>query len=334
MTRTKQTNRRFKKNINSQNDQDENQSREKNEHSNLKYFINKSSLDNQETPPSTSSHRNNSKGFNFSNSSIPNSFNFNNNGSRQQLKWNGNKPNYLNTSKNHFNPNNNNINKDAGAFEPKKPLNKAMTNRYFSIENKLNDDSKSTEDSNLNKEEDEQLKDCNNNNNDEESEQFIKKRDYLLKKLLQSRNLPEPSATDNIESTEINSEITETNAKHIESTEKINESTNSKPKALTTTPAFQDDFIPLFSTNKEKASTPKETHESSEEHDENDYEEIVIESYDHDEKDEEDVIDLTNNNDDIIEVFNNVKKGEILIIYIISTEFSEFSRFTITRNFN
>ena len=90
----------------------------------------------------------------------------------------------------------------------------------------------------------------------------------------------------------------------------------------------------MFSTNKEKASTPKETHESSEEHDENDYEEIVIESYDHDEKDEEDVIDLTNNNDDIIEVFNNVKKGEILIIYIISTEFSEFSRFTITRNFN
>ena len=299
---------------------------EKNNSSSPKYFINKGSLDNLETQPSTSNCNNNndnnnthSKVFYFNNSNIPNSFNFNsNNNTQKQLRWNGNKPNYLNMSKNHINPNK----KETHEFEPKKPVNKAMTNRYFSIENKINEGSNGLEECNSNMEETEQTKDNNGeveNDKQQESEQFIKKRDYLIKRLLQSRNLPEFSTTDNqltsnIESEEICLKIADDNGENkVQSgqimSENINESANLKAKAPTTTPAFQEDFIPLFSTNKEKEkiATLKETQERNDDED-NDYEEIIVESFDHDEKDEEDVIDLTNN-DEIIEVFNNVKKG-------------------------
>jgi len=313
-----------KKKRNKRNNSNSNQ--DENADSGLKYVINKKSLDNQEAPASTSNYK---KGYNFQNSNIPNSFNFNNNNSKH-LRWNGNKPNYLNSAQN-------TNNREEGTSEPKKPPNKAMTNRYFSIENKISEGSVNcSEECTTNVDENENTKENSGENvdeNDQESEQFIKKRDYLIKKLLQSRNLPETSTTtsalkhvtSNLESATINSEpegdsskkcTTENNTPQLNETSKnINESTNVKAKAALTTPAFQEDFIPLFSSKKakEKSPAPKEASQSNDDEEEN-YGEIVLESYDHDEKDEEDVVDLTDDNE-IIEVFNTVKKGKQIIIF-------------------
>jgi hypothetical protein len=309
-----------------------NSNQDENAESGLKYVINKKSLDNQETPASTSNYNNRSNGYNFKNSNIPNSFNFNNNNNNnsKHLRWNWNKPNYLNSAQN------TNNNREEGTSEPKKPPNKAMTNRYFSIENKISEGSVNcSEECTPNVDENENSKENSGDNveeNDQESEQFIKKRDYLIKKLLQSRNLPEaPTSTSalkhvtsNLESATINSESegdsskkcnTENTPQSNETSKIINESSNVKAKAALTTPAFQDDFIPLFSSKKEKEKSPapKEADQINDDEEDN-YGEIVLESYDHDEKDEEDVVDLTDDNE-IIEVFNTVKKGKQIVIF-------------------
>ena len=178
--------------------------------------------------------------------------------------------------------------------EPKKLLPKSMTNRYFSVENAIKDTEPTTSSAANSTETNEKQDTPNPEPQPQDSEQFIKKRDYLLNKLLQSRNLPDPALLGNpteaaITQSPVITSTVESEATTSKATETHLTDATVTAKAKTSTPSFQDEYIPLFSTKVVEKEKPRDNNNENE----NDDETVVIENYEHSEQDEEDVIDIT-----------------------------------------
>lgn len=105
-----------------------------------------------------------------------------------------------------------------------------MKSRYFSIENKIQETTTETQ--------------ISNETSEKISESFKERRDYLIKKLLQSRTLPEP-ATD---STQKSTQIAPTTSDS-PNEKKTNQPEDNIAKA-SRKHSFQDEYIPLFNVDK------------------------------------------------------------------------------------
>ena len=220
------------------------------------------------------------------------SYSYNSFDKPSHLRWN---PNPTPISSSTTTNNNNN--------EPKKYAPKSMTNRYFSVENSIKE---ATPNLALTSDKVDKIADAKERSSDlveqdtpQESDLFIKKRDYLIKKLTQSRNLPDSTAATTTttttttttepsnESQALNSDL-EATLSNQQDKETSSEKIELKAKTNTNTPSFQDDFIPLFSSSKQSTLTTNDNREECGVENE----EIVIENYEHKDEDEEDIVEI------------------------------------------
>ena len=149
-----------------------------------------------------------------------------------------------------------------------------MANRYFSmpIEESKSASSSSNSSNSINVQQKPQQQ---QKQEPQESDEFIRKRDQLLKKVFQSRTLPDPSVAQLKPEATISS--TATTSVSLSSVSSADGTTVKQEAAVsvkqTRSHSFLDEFIPLFKTQEKPASTK----ESGDDDDDDDDDDVIIE---------------------------------------------------------